>query len=564
MALTGKKLLAVDWDKNDLRMAMVRLKGGRVELLKAVSVPLPGDLAIDNAEMLGAFIREAMRQSGLNARHALMAIPRDQVVLNSLNLPPLSVDDMPAAILFQVLKELPFSAEQAAIDFAVPGGHDPKSGCAALVAAIRVEELAFYRNVAKEAGLTLERVGLRPYSNRRAILASVPELREATVLVVEVGPYLTEINILERGALSFSRSALVPLPRLNQRDRDNVLDSRISMIPPLDAEEDDVTREAVGKLMVDVIRSYEAHRATSPRTSVDQIMVCGSTGLEMELAHSLSARFAAKAQLFTPDRALDLSPQRAKELRGFSAVLGMAMGHEKAPIENFDFLRPKKPVSKRLKRLRKAPIAAGIGVLVVGFGIWGHVNFVLPARADAEKIRKQVAALQSIEKPYKEFIKQVEALQDWKSSEQYWPEVLVRITQVFPSDLQASVDRIDLKVMNVGRTNLRDAFLSLKLRVAEAGTINAISESFRAMGWPKVEPGPETPRAVRGGDETYRFDTGLQATLPMREPRNWEDDAGDSEGMEDNAEAIDDAPAPDSAPAGENDSASTESPEVRP
>ncbi|HWL92398.1 MAG TPA: pilus assembly protein PilM, partial [Phycisphaerae bacterium] len=200
MALTGKRLLAIDWDKKDLRMAMVRPRAERIELLKAVSVPLPANLAVDNAEQLGAFIREAMRQSGIGAKHALMAIPRDQVVINSLNLPPTPADDLPALVQFQVVKELPFAADQAAIDFAVPAGHDPKSGAKVLVAAVRVEELAFYKNVAREAGLTLERVGLRPYSNRQAVLASMPELAERTVLVVEVGPYLTEIDIFDKGS----------------------------------------------------------------------------------------------------------------------------------------------------------------------------------------------------------------------------------------------------------------------------------------------------------------------------------------------------------------------------
>lgn len=543
MALTGKKLLAVDWDARDLRMAMVRVKGDRLDLLKAVSVPNPPDLAVDNAELVGAFIREAMKQSGLSAKHALMSIPRNQVVLNRLDLPPMPADDLPASIQFQIVKELPFAAEQATIDFAFALGHDPKQACQPLVAAIRNEDLEFYKRVAHEAGLTIERLGLRPFANLRAVMGGLPELAAHSVLVVDVGPTHTEIDVIDRGTLAFSRAAQLTLPRVDLAGADRVKDSRITALPVLDAEQDELTTEAVGKLLVDVIRSFEAHRATVPHTSVDQIVVCGSTGLETELAQSLAARFAAKAQLFSPDRLLDLSPQRAKELRGFSSVIGMAVSEDRPPLESFDFLRPKKPISKRTKRLKKAPVAIGAAILVIGAGIWAHVRFVLPARASAESVRRSVERKQGIEKPYQEFIAQANALQDWKASEQYWPDVVAELSRVFPSDQLACVDRLDLDMRSAGRTGGRLAKLAMKLRVAESGTVNAISESLRSLGYKSVEPGSETPRGLKDLAEIYRFDTSIRADLPPREPRNWEDvDTDDADAAIGSETAADAAP----------------------
>lgn len=528
MALTAKRLLAIDWDKKDLRMAVVRTKGGRAELHKAVSVPLPADLALDNSELLGAFIREAMRQAGMGARHVLMSIPRDQAVLNTLNLPPTPADDLPALIQFQVVKELPFAAEQATIDFAFANGHDPKSPCAPLVAAIRNEELEFYRKVAREAGLTIERVGLRPFANLRAVIGSQPDMISRTVLMVEVGPYLTEINVIHQGALTFSRAALVPLPKLDQAPQERVLDSRISMMPVLDAEQDEITREAVGRLMVDVIRSFEAHRATAPHTSVDQIVVCGATGLETELAQSLAARFAAKAELFSPDRLLDLSPQRAKELRGFSAVIGLAVGHARPPLEIFDFTKPKRQVSKRKRQLKKAPVAIGATAFVLLLAIGAHVKFVSPALAKAESKRTEHARLKAEIATFDEFVAHATSMQDWKNSEQRWPEVLADLSRVFPPDTQACVDRIDLAVRNIGKTAKREASLNLRLRVVESGGVNIISDLLRSLGYEKVEPLSEMPRGFTDREQVYRFDTGIRASLPVREKRDWDEAAPDA------------------------------------
>lgn len=541
MALGSKRFLTVEWDRKDLRMAMVRPKGDRVELLKAVSVPLPSDLALDNAEMIGAFIREAMRQSGISARHAVMAVPRDLVPVLTLTLPPTPANDLPALIQFQVVKELPFSADQATIDFAIAAGHDPKSQCVALVGAVRNDDLAFYKQVAQEAGLTLERIGLRPYANFRAVMDSDPELNGRTVLAIDVGPVHTEINVITGGSLVFSRAALLPLPNLDLPPTDKALDSRIASMPVLEAEQDEVSRETVGKLMVEIIRTYESFRANSPSINIDQIVVCGATGLEPELSQSLAARFAARAKLFMPDRPLDLSQQRAKELRGFSATLGLAIGHGRPAIESFDFLKPKKTVSKRARQLRKAPAAIMAAVLVLGVGFYFYVNKVRPEQSAMDRALQKLQKRQMIKKPYEEFGKESESLEAWKKSEQRWPEVLVAITEAFPPEEQACADRVEFSVHSVGRLASRESRLSMTMRVAESGVVNLLSEKLRELGFTKVDPRAETPRGVRGSESSnYRFDTKLVATLPSPSERKWQvplADQPDAADSEDNAVA---------------------------
>ena len=284
LGLGSKKLLAIDWDDRDLRMALVRVRADDIELLKAVSVPIPEEVARDDAESLGAFIREAMRQSRLGVKNVILNIPREQVVLNMMDLPPTPEEEMASVVHFQIVKELPFAADQATIDFVVCDTHDPKSRCTALVAAVRNDDLAFYRNMAKEAGLSVERIGLRPHANLTAVLASLTDHRDESTLVVEVGPLLTEIDIVQSGALTFSRAASVSLPDFGGTRSVETLDSRVSGTHIQDIEPDDEAgREAVGRLVVDVIRSFEAHRATDPSVKIDRIVVCRSEEHTSEL-----------------------------------------------------------------------------------------------------------------------------------------------------------------------------------------------------------------------------------------------------------------------------------------
>ncbi len=513
IGLRNKKLLAIDWDKKSLRMAVVRGRGDGIELLKAVSVPVPAEVVLDDAESFGSFLREAMKQSRIGAKQAVMSIPREQVVLNTLNLPPTPLDEMAALVQFQIVKELPFSADQATIDFALAPGHDPKTPCAALVAAIRDEELAFYRKVAHEAGLSIARIGLRPHANLRAVAACMPELADQSVLVVEVGPMLTEIDVVRSGALVFSRAASVPLPDLNIRDPERIQDSRIAMASIPSVEPDEASREAVNSLMVDVIRSFEAYRATDPDVRVDQVVVCGATGLESQLADSLAARFAARAQLFSPDRTLELSPQRGKELRGFSAALGLAMVQGADPNETVDFLNPKKPVSKRSLRMKKAPAAVLAAAFVIAAYFTYDYRFIQPLEAEVKGLSAKVSALKKREKPLETFKGQVEAVEDWKDSDQHWPLYLVKLTELLPGEREVYLTDLDFRTQTKRKSNKRLHDMTIKFRESRFGRVHSVTEKLRKTGFDPVNLISETD-APGPPDRLYKADARVDAVIP--------------------------------------------------
>ena len=49
IGLTSKKLVAIDWDVRDVRAVSFRARADGIDLLKAVSVPLPSSVKIGRA-----------------------------------------------------------------------------------------------------------------------------------------------------------------------------------------------------------------------------------------------------------------------------------------------------------------------------------------------------------------------------------------------------------------------------------------------------------------------------------------------------------------------------------
>jgi Tfp pilus assembly PilM family ATPase len=443
----------------------------------------------------------------------LLSIPRDQGVLNTRSLPPTPAEELPSIVQFQVVKELPFPADQATLDFAVCGEFDPKLPSSVLVAAVRNEDLDFYRKLAAAADLSVERIGLRPHANLLALTTNWPELAMKTVLLIEVGPQLTEIDIIKSGVLSFSRAASVALSDIIAGSDAALSDSRIQSAPLLDHEPSEQTQRAVSDLMVDIIRSFEAYRATDSSVSVDQIVVCGASGLEPLLAQALAARFAARAELFAPTQALGLPPARARELRGFSATIGLVLGHGETGVGQFDFLNPKKPVSKRSIQLKKVPVAATTAFLFLASGFVFHFKSVAPKQAQAEQLRAQVNEKKKKEKAIVEFKAQVDAIDDWVASQQIWPEVLVALSEVFPDEKEAYITRVDFETRPVQKSDRRASAAKLKFRTVSLGTVNNLTAKLQSAGFLNVVPGKETSSPTPDG---YSNDSGIDADVGPR------------------------------------------------
>ena len=89
----------------------------------------------------------------------------------------------------------------AAIDFAVETAHEGSGGgdsrVDVLVAAVRQDVLDKYTETMTAAGLKLDRVGLRPYANKVAVMQLLKHAFPERVMTLDIRPTLTEITAIK-------------------------------------------------------------------------------------------------------------------------------------------------------------------------------------------------------------------------------------------------------------------------------------------------------------------------------------------------------------------------------
>ncbi|MFQ6047767.1 MAG: pilus assembly protein PilM [Phycisphaerae bacterium] len=496
-ALGSRRLISIDWDDRTVRLVAGAAQKGRLRRIKAVSAPLPEDLDRSDAAALGQFISQTLHRNRIDARSAVVDIPRDQAILNTLTLPATPQQELAAAVHFQIVKELPFSLGEAVVDFAVTSTDEQSGAIDVLVAAVRNDVVRRYSAVIEHAGLRLERVGLRPYANLVAVTQGRPEMQIGRVLLVDVGPSLTEIDILRDGRLVFSRAASV------------------AVLPP--GKDQAEGSSAVSQLMLEVTRSIEAHRVTEPGAKIERVVVTGATGIEPALARAAERRFGVEVELYDPARLLDAGAEQAEALRGFGAAIGLAVGHSQPGLLDFDFLHPKRPVdlaAARARRLRRIAVAVVVAVAAAAAGwhyhIAGKQRYLATLQAQCKQLQREL-------KQFGKFKRQVAAASEWARSEIIWLDHLKRISQLLPDNKQVYLTRLTMS--QTGR-------ITLVMKMANARLSSELAEKFEQSGY-FASPGPATVREVRDryavtGDVRIRLakgSTGRVAAAPKTASR---------------------------------------------
>jgi len=462
--LRQKRFVAVDFDSRMLRIVQAERSGNRCRILKHLEVPLPEGLDMSQAGPIGEFLARTLREMRLGGPGVLMNVPRGQAVLKPLRLPGgLDESELVGMVRYQAAKELPFSPAEAVIDFMVQGrcggeSSPPQTGAGldVLAAAVRLEVLDHYRQIALAAGLKLRRLGLRPCSNMRCVEACTVQRKDGSLVVVHVTAEQTEIDVLVNGALAFSRSAVV------------------KPAPGKPGDEQDVNK-SVHAVVTEVARSLQSYQAVQRAGQIDAVVLAGRTGIEPKLAEELSRHLEVPCEILTPARALGL-PDDGDGASAFIAVLGLAIGHCGPARLPFDFLNPKRPQVRRdVKKIRTAAMAGGVAVLLLA-GLVGRTMYLSGTEGQLKAMEAQLSPRGELVKEnrrLKDLASRLESIDAWVESGRNWLDHWAYLSSLFPPCREAYITGLktnpDGSMAFTVRARTSEVITDLGKRLAEAG-----------------------------------------------------------------------------------------------
>jgi Tfp pilus assembly PilM family ATPase len=421
------KILALDWDRHQLRYVLAIIGRRSVKVLAASVVPMStvqGEGDIEERPDPAGTLRAKLGRKA-SRLPALVGVDRASIETLPLTLPPATDAELPELVLNQAMRESPTITEDTPLDF-LPQNDDPSEPREVLVAALDPDAMGEIKRACSTAGIKPARMLMRPYASASLFLRS--ELAgdgEASLLVNLVGDEV-DLTVVNEGRIVFNRTARIP------HSDDQV-------------ETDRRVLSEIGRTLMVAMQHQIGDQ------SVRQICLCGGQGDHQGLIDGVAEQFDLPAVEFDPFDSVEIGRKAMPEEPGaFTALLGMLLDEAHGARHAIDFLHP--------REVPKPPNRGRLYVAVAALLITGAVFVWNQQSAELEKLDETIARLteehnarlaEAKQARYRILVAQ--SLRNWHSVDVNWLEELRDLSLRFPSGQDMVVLRMNLAPGRGGR-----------------------------------------------------------------------------------------------------------------
>ena len=473
------KILALDWDRHQLRYVLAMTGRRTVKVLAASAVPMLMTQEEGDSESRpdpASTLRARLRRKGSRVP-ALIGVDRASIETMTLTLPPATDVELPELVLNQAMRESPSVTEDTPLDF-LPQNDDPGEPRDVLVATLAPDAMRQIKHACAQAGIKPARMLMRPYASASLFLRSEPaEGGEATLLVNLVGDEV-DLTVVAAGKIVFTRTARIP----HSDDRE----------------------ETDRRVLAEISRTLTvAMQHQIGDQAVRQICLCGARSDHQGLVDGAGEQFDMPVIALDPFDTVGIARELVpREPGSFASLLGMLLDEAHGAQHAIDFLNPRKVPTPPSRR--KLYIGVAALLVIGGLYVWDEqsaelkkLDATVTALTQKYKEREQLASQAAAQ------IQMASALRAWHSTEINWLDEMRDMSVRFPSGRDMVVLRMNLSPGRGGRGGAvtfsglaRDPKILVGMEKEMRDTFHDIS-SKRLM-----ERGP-------GGDLAWSFETSM-------------------------------------------------------
>jgi Tfp pilus assembly PilM family ATPase len=415
------RLVAIEWDAKEARVAVGRKRGTALVVERALAVPLPERGEGVQAEPdVGPVLAKALAEVGVSKSEVLVAVGRASIELRFLSTPPVPPEEQPDIVRFQAMRQFTTLAEEWPLDF-VPLAPNADGGMNVLAAAIAPELLAQIRKDCQAAGVTVHRLVLRPFA-AAALLKG--ELGDGKCrMIVDLLAEEADLTVVIGPDVIFPRTVRLP----------STTDTEI-----------------LGRtLLAEGRRTMIAAQNQLGGRRVEEVIIYGDGEHHTVLKQLLEKELSLDVRLVDPLQKVEWEDARAKKPEypgAFAPLVGMMLEEAAGTPPVLDFLHPRKrpapPDKKRAYLLAGAGLAA-IFLLGCGYLQWSlwtldsQIAQLRTTRTKAEKAAKEST------KP----VKDAETLDAFAAGDVTWLDELSRLSQKLPPPEQVQIGEVTAQVV---------------------------------------------------------------------------------------------------------------------
>jgi hypothetical protein len=449
------RILAIDWDRQELRCLLASVTGDRIRVLWASSAAFgePAEGTEETAgDLLGRSLRTALGAQGLGRPATVVGVHRAGVEMLDFTLPPATDAELAPLVYNQALREAQTFDDEASLDF-LPMNDDPRQPRQVVAAVLAGAQRKQILQTCAAAGVRPSRIVLRPLA-AASLFARTKAPLERLCLLVSLVADEADLTILVEGRVVFVRTVRLPAG----------------------AGEETTAQRLSAEIARTLVVAQQGALAGS---IVERAYLYSGPGEHQALVDQLAVDLSLAVTTVDPFESADVSGVELPAGAGrFASLLGMVVDESRGS-HAIDFLHPRRPPRPphkgRITALAGAVLATLL--LVGGHYYWrllGEVDDAIAERKAELDQRKDALGRQG---RHEDLLGAIEA---WSATEIVWLDELRDLSQRFPPARDAVVLRMSLGSARGGR-----GAIELSGRVRESSIVaqidRALTDEFRTV-----------------------------------------------------------------------------------
>jgi Tfp pilus assembly PilM family ATPase len=404
------RLLALEWDSREARVAVALVRDQHVVIEQAFSVGLKPRQA-GATEMpadVGARLSAALATRQVGRAQTLLAVGRASIELKVLSVPPAPPEEMLELVQFQAVREFNSLEDDWPLDF-IPLARIGDGPQQVLAAAIAPDLVAQLTETCQEAELQPTRLVLRPCAT-----ASLLKRRERT---------------------PGERVRMVVDLMVDEADLTVLVDNDIVLIRTVRLPGAVVAAETAPALLGQIRRTMAAVQNQLGGDRVDAIYLCGDRDEYAELAVKIEKALGLPAHRFDPFEGIavgrQLKDHKPEHPGRFAPLLGMLLDEAADKPHAIDFLHTRRKAERPQYQRPLALAVAALVLLVVAIG-WSIRSSLAALDDEIDRKAEVASAIDKSLPNFKDVQRDVGEIDKWAVSDFVWLDELAELSEDFP------------------------------------------------------------------------------------------------------------------------------------
>ncbi len=322
----SKLAVGLDIGSSSVKLVQLREKKGGYALQAFGVSKLPPETIVDGALMNSAAVVQAIQdlvaEHNVKAREVAIGVRGHSVIIKKISLPRMSQEELDESIQWEAEQYIPFDVKDVNIDTQIltPAG-DAAGQMDVLLVAAKKDMINDYTSVCAEAGLAASVVDVDAFAVQNAYEASYEPPPGETMVLINVGAAVTNINILANGTTTFTRDVTMggnSFTEEIQKQLNISYDEAEALKVGGQGETDAVVPQEVERVIQGVAeqlageiqRSLDFYAATAADNRISRVFLSGGTARIPALFKVIEQRAAVPVEILNPFKAIEIDNRK--------------------------------------------------------------------------------------------------------------------------------------------------------------------------------------------------------------------------------------------------------------